>query len=283
MPEVICHCRSMFEANVLLKTGGIVAATRSTGCLTIRKHTTGWYQQNLAKLPTDPKRYKSTRLTIYRNPFWVGGQGLCSAGSRITNVDFATGDVLHSRYKVEGPIGRGGNAVTYHCTDQQTGQGVAIKVLSLRGLRNWKQLDLFQREAQILKNLDQPGIPAYIDSFEDDTPTDRCFFLVQNLIQGASLEELVMQGWRVEESEVERVAVQLLEILKYLSTRRPPVVHRDVKPSNIILETGQPGGNVFLVDFGGVQAVVSADDQFGSTIIGTLTSSLSAFYIDTFV
>lgn len=199
----------------------------------------------------------------------------CGAGSRTNGVDFKPGDVFHDRYKVEAPIGRGANAVTYQCIDQKTGQKVAVKVLSLRSLRDWKQLDLFQREAQILQNLDHPGIPAYIDWFEDDTPTDKCFFLVQRLVQGVSIEELVVQGWRVEESEVERVAIQLLEILKYLATRRPPVVHRDVKPSNIIIESGgeERGGNIFLVDFGGVQAAVASEDQFGSTIVGMLISS----------
>lgn len=57
---------------------------------------------------------------------------------------------------------------------------VAIKALSLRGLRgDWKQLDLFQREAKTLEALQHPGIPRYLDYFEEDTAQDKGFFLVQ--------------------------------------------------------------------------------------------------------
>lgn len=51
--------------------------------------------------------------------------------------------------------------------------------MSLRGLRDWKQLELFQREAVVLQGLAHPGIPAYIDYFEEDTDTDRAFYIVQ--------------------------------------------------------------------------------------------------------
>jgi serine/threonine protein kinase len=59
------------------------------------------------------------------------------------------------------------------------GAPVAVKALSLRHLRDWKQLELFEREARTLRTLSHPGIPAYVDYFEEDTATDRGFFLVQ--------------------------------------------------------------------------------------------------------
>jgi serine/threonine protein kinase len=59
-------------------------------------------------------------------------------------------------------------------------QPVAIKALSLRGLRgNWKALELFQREAKTLEALQHPGIPKYLEYFEVDTPRDKGFYLVQ--------------------------------------------------------------------------------------------------------
>lgn len=166
-------------------------------------------------------------------------------------------------------LGRGGNGVTYRCLDTETGHLVAVKSLSLKNLRDWKQLDLFQREAQILENLSHPGIPQYIDSFEEDTASDRSFFLVQELAAGDSLEAMVNRGWRADEKEVARITKELLAILQYLSSRRPAVVHRDVKPSNIVIEGGKTGGRVFLVDFGGVQAAAATGDVPGSTVIGT--------------
>ena len=56
---------------------------------------------------------------------------------------------------------------------------VAVKALSLRGLADWKQLQLFEREAATLRGLSHPCIPAYLDYFEEDTQRDRGFFLVQ--------------------------------------------------------------------------------------------------------
>jgi serine/threonine protein kinase len=51
--------------------------------------------------------------------------------------------------------------------------------MSVRGMSGWKQLELFEREAQLLRGLAHPGIPRYIDYLEEDTLTDRAFFLVQ--------------------------------------------------------------------------------------------------------
>jgi len=183
--------------------------------------------------------------------------------------NFPQGTLLDNRYEVESVLGRGGNGVTYRCLDTATGHLVAVKSLSLKSLRDWKQLDLFQREAQILENLSHPGVPRYIDSFEEDTPSDRSFFLVQELAAGESLEAMVNRGWRADEKEVARITKELLTILQYLSSRRPAVVHRDVKPSNIVIEGGKTGGRVFLVDFGGVQAAAATGDMPGSTVIGT--------------
>lgn len=53
--------------------------------------------------------------------------------------------------------------------------------------------------------------------------------------------------------QVLRIATELLSVLKYLGSLRPPVVHRDIKPENVVLEGGQWGGRVYLIDFGGVQ------------------------------
>ena len=59
------------------------------------------------------------------------------------------------------------------------GRVVAVKALSVRGMSGWKQLELFEREAQLLRGLAHPGIPEYVEYLEEDTRTDRGFFLVQ--------------------------------------------------------------------------------------------------------
>jgi len=218
-----------------------------------------------------------------------------------------------TKYEVIDVLGRGANGVTYRCLDRRPfnttttsdsappshQHQVAVKALSLRGLRNWKQLELFKREAQILKNLDHPCIPKYLEYFEEeeeesgnDNNNDQSFFLVQDLVVGKNLEDAVLKdGWRCDEETAFLIASQLLETLTYLKSRRPPVIHRDIKPENIVLSpaffntrtsssTSDSDGDsetknqtkkkVFVVDFGGVQAAKTAtDDKFGSTIVGT--------------
>ncbi|EIE21372.1 kinase-like protein [Coccomyxa subellipsoidea C-169] len=183
--------------------------------------------------------------------------------------DYRAGDVLGGKYTVLEVMGRGSNGVTYKA-EGPDGKTVAVKALSLRRMTDWKQLELFEREAQTLETLKHPGIPRYIDYLSEDTEKDRGFFLVQELAEGRSLAQLMDDGWRADEAEVTRIGIQLLEILEYLGSRRPSVTHRDVKAENVVLEGGKAGGRLFLVDFGGVQAAAAGDAlATGSTVIGT--------------
>jgi len=172
---------------------------------------------------------------------------------------------VSDRYHIEKILGQGGVGITYAAFDQQTGERVALKVLSLRAMQDWKQIELFEREAQILQQLNHPAIPRYIDSFEVDTPSDHAFYIVQQLAEGESLAELVQQGWRSSETEVRAIAAQVLEILIYLHRFDPPVIHRDIKPQNLIRS---PDGRVRLVDFGAVQNTYYNTFMRGSTVVG---------------
>ncbi|GAB4823289.1 hypothetical protein N2152v2_010335 [Parachlorella kessleri] len=200
-------------------------------------------------------------------------RGFCSvrisASNNPISGELKAGELLGNKYEVQEVLGRGANAVTYKCKEQGSGTEVAVKALSLRSLRDWKQLELFEREGQVLKGLDHPGIPRYLEYFEEESEQDKGFYLVQELANGKSLADMVASGWRADEREVARIAAGVLAILEYLGSRRPPVIHRDVKPENIVIEGGRAGGKVLLVDFGGVQGVAAAGDKLGSTIVGT--------------
>ena len=136
--------------------------------------------------------------------------------------------------------------------------------LSLRGSGRWKSVELYERESRLLRGLSHPSIPAFVDAFEVDTPTDRVYVLVQQLAPGETLQALVDGGtWRPDEAEIERIAGALLDVLTYLHSRRPPVIHRDIKPSNVLYEPRT--GVVSLVDFGAVRETL----MDGSTQIGT--------------
>lgn len=176
------------------------------------------------------------------------------------------GDTLAQRYRIIAPLGQGAFATTYEAEDLVEQKLVALKAISFRQVADWKALDLFEREASVLATLDHRGIPKYLDRFHLDTPKDRCFYLVQELAPGKSLTTLVEQGWRTSEIEVKQIAAQVLEILDYLHSLTPPVIHRDIKPQNIVLDDE---GKVYLVDFGAVQAVYRNTLSYSGTLVGT--------------
>jgi serine/threonine protein kinase len=133
-------------------------------------------------------------------------------------------------------------------------------------MQDWKALELFEREAKVLENLHHPAIPRYFNHFQIDTPSDRKFYLVQELAVGESLANLVEQGWKVSETGVQQIAGEVLQILVYLHSLTPPVIHRDIKPQNLILHRGN---HISLVDFSSVQAAYRSILTAGSTVVGT--------------
>ncbi|MEG4809998.1 ankyrin repeat domain-containing protein [Microcoleus sp. F8-D3] len=181
---------------------------------------------------------------------------------------------LVKHYQIKKPLGEGGSSTTYEAVDLKTNQRVALKALSLQKMNDWKVLELFEREAKVLSKLNHPGIPRYLDYFYVDTPDNRCFYIVQELAQGQSLASLVENGWHASESEIQRIAAQILEILVYLHSQTPPVIHRDIKPENIVLKSPidshkQKDWSVCLVDFGAVQNTYYNTLMRGSTVVGT--------------
>jgi len=176
------------------------------------------------------------------------------------------GTFIQARYKILDVLGRGGSGITYRAEDAFTGRQVALKELSLKGLSDWKKLELFEREARVLEDLDHPAIPDYVDYFQVDTADNRLFYIAQEIAAGQSLAELVAAGDRFSETEVERIAAAVLEVLQYLHGLNPPIIHRDIKPQNLIRGTD---GRIYLVDFGAVQMAYREATAFGSTVVGT--------------
>ncbi|WP_310485374.1 serine/threonine-protein kinase [Chamaesiphon sp. VAR_48_metabat_403] len=174
--------------------------------------------------------------------------------------------VLNDRYQILHILGQGGIATTYAAKDIETDVTVAIKVMSLRRAQDWKAIELFEREAKILAQLNHPAIPQYLDYFQIDTERDREFYIVQSLAPGTPLSTLIERGWEPEVKEVEYIAAQVLEILNYLHRLAPPVIHRDIKPQNLIKSVE---GKISLVDFGAVQDTYHQTVTGGSTVVGT--------------
>ncbi|BBD53877.1 serine/threonine protein kinase [Planktothrix agardhii NIES-204] len=176
-------------------------------------------------------------------------------------------DIIAQRYRIVTTLGEGGMGITYEAEDLTNYQRVAVKSVSLRQIKDWKILELFEREAKVLAHLHHPGIPKYLDYFHLDTDEDRQFYLIRELVSGDSLNTWLEKGWHPTEAEIKQIAVKILEILSYLHQLNPPIVHRDIKPQNIIRKAD---GTVFLVDFGAVQDVYRNTISLSGTFVGTI-------------
>ena len=178
------------------------------------------------------------------------------------------GSILHNRYRIQSLLGRQTGRRTCLATDLRTGALVVLKLLLFGPDFTWSDLKLFEREAAVLKSLDHESIPKYLDSFEVETELGKGFALVQSYIKANSLQEWIQSGRTFSQSELQAIATSLLKTLDYLHQRHPAVVHRDVKPSNILLSDRSwwQSERVYLVDFGSVQTVASIGTR---TVVGT--------------
>ncbi|HEY9805879.1 MAG TPA: serine/threonine-protein kinase [Candidatus Obscuribacterales bacterium] len=178
--------------------------------------------------------------------------------------------VLGDRYEIQKQLGKSSGRRTLLARDLQTQGLVVIKLLSFDNETEWDDLKLFEREADTLKNLAHPAIPQYLNSFELNLRTGKGFALIQTYAHGKSLEALLQAGKTFTEAQAKQIAKALLEILIYLHGQQPPVIHRDIKPKNILLTdtSGDRPIQVYLVDFGSVRNA-TAEENTAFTVVGT--------------
>ena len=164
------------------------------------------------------------------------------------------------RYSLVGLLGQGAQGQTYDALDLREGRAVAIKRFDIRTAKTWKEAELAEREARTLQALSHPGLPRYVDHFEEGGS----LYLVMDKIEGESLAALRKRGVVFSRDDVVRFFRDAAQILSYLHGRAPPVIHRDLKPNNVIR---RPDGSFAFVDFGAVRDRLRPEG--GSTIVGT--------------
>lgn len=148
------------------------------------------------------------------------------------------------RYEVSGELGRGGMAVVYRGADPVIQRPAALKVVRKADLPADEAalvLERFKREAQAAGSLQHPNIVAIYEYGEDDEQA----WIAMELVEGKSLREHLVEGWRPEITRLPSVIADLLEALDYSHARG--VVHRDVKPGNVLVSTM---GTAKISDFG---------------------------------
>ncbi len=170
--------------------------------------------------------------------------------------------VLKGRYRLVSPLGRGGMGAVYKARDMQLfDRPVVVKEMTTEGLTAAEQMEAqrnFEREAQLLAQLRHHAIPKVHDYFAESSGN----YLVMEYIEGQNLAECAPA---LTQTELLAFAAEVSEVLVYLSQQKPPIVHRDVKPANIMV-TGNPR-RAMLVDFG--VAKPRAVRQSDTTSLGT--------------
>lgn len=152
-----------------------------------------------------------------------------------------------------------GGRTAYLALQTRTQRPVVIKQFQFAQFNSdWSGFQACEREIQVLKGLNHPGIPRYLDSFE----TADGFCLVQEYKNARPLSE----PRSFEPEEVKKIALSLLEILVYLQNRTPPVIHRDIKPENVLVDESL---RVYLVDFGFAR-IGAGEVALSSVALGTV-------------
>jgi serine/threonine protein kinase, bacterial len=160
------------------------------------------------------------------------------------------------QYQVLKTLGQGGMGTTYLAWD--TTKMLVLKEMNADMALIPKAQELFEREAKILQGLHHSGIPQYYDFF---VATGRKY-LAMELIHGQDLDVYVLERGKISLSQAIDWMVQLCEILGYIHQQQPPLIHRDVKPANILVRTIDR--RIFLLDFGAVKEI----GTLGGTKIG---------------
>ncbi|MFZ5818675.1 MAG: protein kinase domain-containing protein [Chloroflexota bacterium] len=151
------------------------------------------------------------------------------------------GILLHKRYRIVEILGQGGMGSVYRAVDENLGVDIALKENLFTTDEYARQ---FRLEAVILANLRHPNLPRVSDHF---VVGDQGQYLVMDFIDGEDLRQRMERQGAISEEEAIMIGAAMCDALSYLHTRKPPILHRDIKPGNVKIT---PDGHIFLVDFG---------------------------------
>lgn len=154
------------------------------------------------------------------------------------------GSVIDGKYKILNVVGKGGMSVVYLAMNERANKQWAIKEVRKDGMQSFEVVKQnLVAETDLLKKLNHPHLPSIIDVIDcDDT-----FLIVMDYIEGNPLSKALETSGAQNQDDVIEWAKQLCDVLGYLHSRKPPIIYRDMKPSNVMLK---PDGNVMLIDFG---------------------------------
>ncbi len=170
------------------------------------------------------------------------------------------GRVIEERYEVIRKLGSGGMADVYLAHDEHLGRDVALKVLHTRFANDEQFVERFRREASSAAGLNHPNIVQIYDRGQ----TAGTYFIAMEYLEGRSLKEIVVRFAPLRSDHVIAITSQILEALRF--AHRKDVVHRDIKPQNIIVDDE---GRVKVTDFGIARAGSASSMTETGSILGT--------------
>ncbi|MCC8029273.1 MAG: serine/threonine protein kinase [Lachnospiraceae bacterium] len=172
------------------------------------------------------------------------------------------GSLVDGKYRVLNKCGQGGMSVVYMAINERANKTWAIKEVRKDGVQNF---DIVKQglivETDLLKRLSHPNLPSIVDVIDSDDS----FLIVMDFIEGRTLKDMLAKYGPQPQEDVIDWAKQLCDVLGYLHSRRPPIIYRDMKPSNVMLK---PDGTIVLFDFGTAREykIASLED---TTCLGT--------------
>lgn len=171
------------------------------------------------------------------------------------------GAVIGGRYEVAERIAEGGMSTVYRARRLEDGAVVALKILRGEHAADHEFIERFAREAHAAEALAHPNIVRVLESGQDgDT-----YFIAMEYVDGPDLKAYLRRVGRLEPADAERIALQVCEALEY--AHRQGIIHRDVKPQNILLA---PDGSVKVADFGIARALATSTITQPGMVMGTV-------------
>jgi serine/threonine-protein kinase len=193
-----------------------------------------------------------------------------TGGRQTTSKQLEAGTILNGRYEIVRRIGGGGMGAVYLAKDHHLGDAPrAVKEMvesHLDSTQHEKAIGDFKRESLLLTSLEHPSIPTIYDYFYDEK--NGRFYLVMKYISGGDIAGRLRSapGGRIDEKTVTDWGIQAADVLDYLHKRPKPIIYRDLKPANLMIDGNT--GRVMLIDFGIARWV--APQEKGVTAVGTM-------------
>lgn len=179
------------------------------------------------------------------------------------------GSVLDNKYKILSEIGHGGMSVVYLAINERAGKTWAVKEVRKDGTMDFEQVKAgLVVETDMLKQLHHDHLPSIIDVID----LEDSFIIIMDYVEGQSAKQIMEGSGAQPYDTVVDWGKQICEVLGYLHSQNPPIIYRDMKPSNLMIKpptSDYPNGKLMLIDFGTARTFKNRDMVEDTVCLGT--------------